>query len=75
MILRLLALFLIVWFLIWLIRKQFSLKTGNRSADIEDQSEDMLACKTCGTHVPRSLAVYRNDNCYCSEEHADHDER
>lgn len=71
MIFRLLALFLIIWFLIWLVKKQLSSSGENRS--LPDDSEDMLSCKICGTHVPESRGIYKGENFYCCQEHAEED--
>ena len=54
---RLLLLFLIVWFLIWLIRNQFSANKMFYRKNSSDGAEDMLECTYCGTHIPKSLAV------------------
>ncbi|MCP5143821.1 MAG: hypothetical protein H6978_03255 [Gammaproteobacteria bacterium] len=35
-----------------------------------ESSERMQACATCGTFVPASAAVHRDDRVYCSGEHA-----
>ncbi|MBC8211852.1 MAG: hypothetical protein H8E21_12390 [Gammaproteobacteria bacterium] len=70
MIFRLLLLFLIIWFLFWIIKKQF-LGTSSSTQQIPDESEDIIPCKLCGTHVPRSLGVKKDDRFYCSQEHAD----
>jgi uncharacterized protein len=72
---RLLLLFLVVWFLIWLIKKQFAPDTEDSTQDSPQEAEDMLACKLCGTHVPKSLAVIRDQQAYCCSEHADQDEQ
>ena len=70
MIFRLLLLFLIIWFLIWIIRKQLSSNQPNDRQDRIDQAEDMQPCAYCGTHVPRSLAIESNNKLYCCQEHA-----
>ena len=70
MIFRLLLLFAIVWFLIWLIRKQMSNQSPKKPRLRTDQSEDMVACDYCGTHVPKSLVVHTDSKNYCCEEHA-----
>ena len=75
MIFRLLLLFLVVWFLFWLIRKQLTNKSAEKPQLKSDQSEDMVACDYCGTHVPRSLIVHADSKHYCCQEHADLDEQ
>lgn len=71
MIFRLLLLVLIIWFLIWMFKKQFSQDTPDNNTSKADEAEDMLACAHCGTHVPKSLGVVDNDHFYCSKEHAE----
>lgn len=72
---RILLLFLVVWFLIWLIKKQFFSVTEDTPQGKPEEAEDMLACKLCGTHVPKSLAVIRDRQAYCCAEHANQDEQ
>jgi len=76
MIFRLLILFLVVWFLFWLIKKQFNKIDNDRQPpNLDDKSaEDMVACAHCGTHVPKSLAIKSADKYFCSQEHLDLDE-
>lgn len=77
MIFRLLILFLVVWFLIWIIRKQFTAPSSNSSHSDNDPGEDMIACDYCGAHAPKSLVVKSAGRHYCCDEHAwadeDHD--
>ena len=70
MIFRLLLLFLIVWFLIWIIRKQITDRNEEKPQLKSDQAEDMVVCEHCGTHVPSSLVHLQNDKNYCCKEHA-----
>ncbi len=66
---RLLLLFLIVWFLIWLIRHQFSSNKIYHRKKTSTDAEDMLECTYCGTHIPRSLAVMHDGKPYCCDAH------
>ncbi len=75
MIFRLLLLFLIVWFLIWIIRKQISDQGKTTPKLTSKQAEDMIACDYCGTHVPQSLVVKSAQKQYCCQEHAEQDEQ
>lgn len=71
MIFRLILLFLLVAFLIWIIRRQFG---QNETADSNSEqrlSEDILRCEYCGTHVPRSSGLIQNGQFYCCKQHAD----
>ena len=74
MIFRLLLLFLIVWFLIWLFKKQFSDEPESSTSDSDQESEDMLPCAHCGTHVPKSLGYQQYGKFYCCEEFAEYDQ-
>lgn len=75
MIFRLLLLFLIVWFLFWIIKKQISDKSPTKPKLSTQQSEDMIACHYCGTHVPNSLVVQSEGKQYCCQDHAELDEQ
>ena len=75
MIFRILLLFLIVWFLFWIIRKQITDNSAQKPKLSTRQSEDMIACDYCGTHVPRSLIVEAGEKKYCCQEHAELDEQ
>lgn len=74
MIFRLLLLFLIIWFLFWLVKKQFSDNSSVKTDTKPDKVEDMIACSYCGTHVPKSLGIQSDDKFYCCQEHAAIDE-
>jgi len=73
MIFRLLLLFLIIWFLFWIIKKQFIENDTTDSETKPEEVEDMVACSYCGTHVPKSLGVQSNDKFYCKQQHAELD--
>ncbi|MBT4076825.1 MAG: hypothetical protein HOC92_15500 [Gammaproteobacteria bacterium] len=70
MIFRLLLLFLIIWFLFWILKKQFLGNNSDNSKAKPEEVEDMLACSYCGTHVPKSLGFQSVDKFYCCQEHA-----
>lgn len=75
MIFRLLLLFLIVWFLFWIIKKQFADNSAEKPKLSTREAEDMIACDYCGTHVPGSLVVKSEGKKYCCKEHAELDEQ
>ncbi len=75
MIIRLLLLFLIVWFLFWLLKKQFSEDAPVKSENKKESLEDMLVCSYCGTHVPESLGIKSADKFYCCQQHVDLDQQ
>jgi uncharacterized protein len=50
------------------------IKSGARRRDWPKQApgsieEDMVRCKVCGVHLPRSESVESRDEYFCSEEH------
>ncbi len=77
MIFRILLLFLVIWGLFWILRKQFSDAPARRTGgqDASHTAEDMLVCETCGVHTPKSLTVQVNDKVYCCHEHIPAPER
>jgi nitrogen fixation-related uncharacterized protein len=77
MIFRILLLFLVIWGLFWILRKQFSDDSPrSRQQDgAEEQAEDMLVCETCGVHTPKSLTVQVDGKVYCCHEHIPAPER
>jgi len=74
MFVRVILLLVIVLALLWLLKRLFG---GDEVDKIESttarQSEDMLQCKYCGTHVPESLIVKVDEQTYCCQDHADRD--
>ncbi len=74
MIFRLILLFLIIWFLIWMIRKQITDKNQPKPRIKDSSSEDMVICDYCGTHVPESLSLKSEGMNYCCQEHLKLDE-
>lgn len=70
MIFRLLLLFLIVWFLLWMLKKQFAPDEAEKKTQKPLQGEDMIACHYCSIHAPQSSGLTRNGEFYCCEEHA-----
>ena len=51
------------------------IKSGSRRGDGAQQKpgsgkeEDMVRCKICGIHLPRSESLEFRDDYFCSEEH------
>ena len=75
MIFRILLLFLVIWGLFWILRKQFSDQPPRKPEQAEEDAEDMLICETCGVHTPRSLTVQVDGKVYCCHEHIPSPER
>jgi len=42
---------------------------GRHQAPASGKEEDMVRCKICGVHLPRSEGLEFRDEFYCSEEH------
>lgn len=72
-IVRLIVLLAIVAMLFWLLKRLFSSDPEPGKLDTA-KSENMRQCKYCGVHVPESSIVTRNDEPYCSQEHAELDQ-
>ncbi len=69
---RLIVLLIIVAVLMWLLKRLFS--PGPEPERLEAKnSENMRQCKYCGVHVPESSIVIRDEETYCSAEHAELD--
>ncbi len=75
MIFRILLLFLVIWGLFWILRKQFSDQPSRKTEQAAEDAEDMLICETCGVHTPRSLTVQVDGKVYCCHEHIPSPER
>jgi len=73
MIFRLLLLFFIIWFLLWIIKKQFTSANRPDTSVNKQSAEDIIACSYCGVHTPMSSGVMQNGKFYCTEQHAQQD--
>jgi flagellar biogenesis protein FliO len=71
---RLLILLIVVAILLWLLKRLFS---GDGAAEERESSEaeNMRQCKYCGVHVPESSIIIVKEQPYCSQQHADLDQR
>ena len=58
---------------VYLLLRGYARSVGHRDvkadAPAEAREEDMVQCRHCGVHLPRSEAVTYRDDLYCSEEH------
>ena len=63
-----LVILLIVLVGIWWIRKQ---RKPSQPAPPPSDTQTMLPCAHCGTHVPESDALRGKHGLYCSESHRD----
>jgi uncharacterized protein len=67
---KLLLLALAVW-MILLLLKQY--RRGSRPPHTPPrmESQDMVSCKECGVHLPKSESILKRGAYYCSKEHSD----
>lgn len=70
---RILLLALALWIVFRLIKKIIGPEKAVRKQPPE--FEEMLTCKHCGVHLPRSQAIERAGQHYCSEDHANQDQQ
>ncbi|MGB1110247.1 MAG: PP0621 family protein [Gammaproteobacteria bacterium] len=69
------AIALVFWAVRVLLTPRLSQDKQQSDRGSKSQSkEDVVACKVCGLHVPRSEALTVNDQHYCSAEHRDQDQ-
>jgi uncharacterized protein len=71
---RLLILLIVVAILLWLLKRLFSSDTETQTPE-SGEAENMRQCKYCGVHVPESSIIVVNEQPYCSQQHADLDQR
>ena len=71
---RLLILLIVVAILLWLLKRLFS---GDGEAEKPEslEAENMRQCKYCGVHVPESSIIVVEEQPYCSQQHADLDQK
>ena len=65
---RTIIIIIAVYGLYWIIRKL--LNNNNNKRKIEEV-EDMIECNYCGTHLPISDAIERDNKYYCCEQHSE----
>ncbi|HZP92752.1 MAG TPA: PP0621 family protein [Burkholderiales bacterium] len=65
--LLLIAVFIIVYLVIRSARG--GAQSGRAQAPPAGQPEDMVRCKVCGVHLPRSEGILSRGEFYCSQEH------
>lgn len=64
-------LFIIIAFIIWmLVRGLFKSrgKSGATEMPRETKSDDMVACRVCGVHIPKAEALLDNGTYRCRDE-------
>ena len=66
-----LTLVLLGWVAKWWLMKKFKSVAENAEAPTKNlEGEKLIKCMYCGTYVVKESAIIKNDNAYCSEEHA-----
>ncbi|MFM1879882.1 MAG: hypothetical protein RLZZ344_116 [Pseudomonadota bacterium] len=88
MLTRILIVVVLVGLALWMLRRALG-RPGQKTPPAPRQTKkesrqsgpktlDLIACRHCGLHLPRSEAVWRGERSYCSEAHAaaheDHDD-
>jgi len=77
---RLIFLGLMIWLIVYLVKRHISSPNQSDKANTESQSktasngasekvEDMVQCAHCAVHLPRSEAFLVNGKIYCSKNH------
>ena len=66
MIVKILILFIIIWFSLRIYLALQAKKTRNISAK---KVQDMVSCGTCGIHTPIDEAIKVGNKYFCSQEH------
>ena len=66
MIVKLIILFIIIWFGVRIYLAIQAKKTKNTSVK---RVQDMVSCETCGVHIPVDEAIKVGNEYFCSKEH------
>lgn len=66
MIVKLIILFIIIWFGVRIYLAIQAKKTKNTSVK---RVEDMVSCVTCGVHIPIDEAINVDNQYFCSKDH------
>jgi uncharacterized protein len=69
---RLLILGIILFFVVYYVRRKWRSGEQNRQTSHPEKNEKMVKCAHCGVHVPVSEAIPFNDEFYCSDAHKPH---
>jgi uncharacterized protein len=54
----------------WWLLKRYVRSLRETGAPPVRPSEDMVRCRRCGVHLPRSESIVRGENAFCCEDHA-----
>ena len=58
-----------VFIIAYLVIKGSARRSVGRQQAPRSGAEDMVRCKVCGIHLPRSESLKSDDEFFCSEEH------
>ena len=58
-----------VFIIAYLVIKSSARRSEGRQQAPRSGAEDMVRCKVCGLHLPRSESLKSEDEFFCSEEH------
>ncbi|HHL45432.1 MAG TPA: hypothetical protein ENJ24_02550 [Gammaproteobacteria bacterium] len=72
-ILRTIAIFIVIWLLIRMLRNYRNKARVATSRKNSDNLDTMVQCANCGLHVPKQQAIRKGNRYYCSKQHADED--
>ena len=62
-------LFIIIAFIIWMmVRGLFKSRRKSGSTETPAKSDDMVACRVCGVHIPKDEAMLENGTYRCRDE-------
>ncbi len=72
-ILRLLAIFIVIWLLVRIVRNYRNKVQITASRRNSNNLDTMVECARCGLHIPKQEAIRKGKRYYCSKQHADED--
>lgn len=67
---KLLLLALAVWMVLLLLKQYRRGRPGSRPSP-RPETQDMVSCKECGVHLPKSESILKKGAYYCCKEHSD----
>lgn len=69
---RLILFLLVAWLVYIALRRSLARFEDKRGTENKERPEQqMVQCRTCGTHVPAAEAIERDGESFCCLEHAD----
>ena len=68
-----LTLMLIGWFAKWWLIKKFKSQQTAKKESKNIDAEKLVKCQRCGTYITKESAFIKNNQTFCSKEHAQHE--